>query len=215
VTTAPSNPITKRRAASAAARALFLAATALMASGCTKEQQTKAFKVADDSFRCITEMTPVRHFFVDNLAGNLAETVKIATAGKGEYPVGSVVQLIPNEVMVKMPKGTNVATKDWEFIWLDVDKNGQKIGIRGFQDANNRFGMNCFGCHVKAKPEFDLICETTNGCDAIPLTKPMFGALQRTDPRCKGSDKVSKEDQESLALVETAVKALTANLPKK
>jgi hypothetical protein len=209
VATGPSNQTTRRRAASALARALFLVTGAAIVASCATEQP-KAFKVADDSFRCITEMTPVRHFFVDNLAGDLAGTVKVAQAGKGEYPVGSVVQLVPNEVMVKMPKGSSPATKDWEFIWLDVDKNGQKIGIRGFQEANNRFGLNCFACHVKARPEFDLICETSNGCDPIPLTRPMFGALQRTDPRCKGSDKVSKEDQEALALVEQAVKALTA-----
>jgi hypothetical protein len=203
------NPMTQRPTASAVAGALLLATAAVLVASCATEQP-KAFKVADNSFRCISEMTPVRHFFVDNLAGNLPATVKVAQAGKGEYPVGSVVQLIPNEVMVKMPKGTNAATKDWEFIWLDVDKSGQKIGIRGFQEANNRFGLNCFACHVKAKPEFDLICETSNGCDPIPLTKPMFGALQRTDPRCKGSDKVSKEDQESLAQVQEVVKALTA-----
>jgi hypothetical protein len=188
---------------------MLLATAALMAASCASEQ-TKSFQVTDNSFRCVSEMTPVRHFFVDNLAGNLAGTVKVAQAGKGEYPVGSVVQLIPNEVMVKMPKGTSPATKDWEFLWLDVDKSGQKIGIRGFKEANNRFGLNCFDCHVKAKPEFDLICETSNGCDPIPLTKPMFGALQRTDPRCKGSDQVSKEDQESLAQVQEVVKALTA-----
>ena len=207
--TTGSNHATRRHAASVIAGALFLAAGAAIVASCATEQP-KPFKVADDSFRCITEMTPVRHFFVDNLAGDLPATVKVAQAGKGEYPVGSVVQLVPNEVMVKMPKGTSPATKDWEFIWLDVDKNGQKIGIRGFQEANNKFGLNCFACHVKARPEFDLICETSNGCDPIPLTKPMFGALQRTDPRCKGSDSVSKEDQEALALVEQAVKALTA-----
>jgi len=46
-------------------------------------------KVDDSSFKCITEMTPVRHFYVDNLLGNLAETVAIAQVGKGEYPEGS------------------------------------------------------------------------------------------------------------------------------
>jgi hypothetical protein len=200
---------TRRSAAFAVSGALLAAAGASIVASCASEQP-KEFKVTDNSFRCITEMTPVRHFFVDNLAGNLPATVKVAQAGRGEYPVGSVVQLVPNEVMVKMPKGTSPATKDWEFIWLDVDKNGQKIGIRGFTEAKNRFDLNCFACHVKAKPEFDLICETSNGCDPIPLTKPMFGALQRTDPRCKGSDKVSKEDQEALAQLQEAVKVLTA-----
>ena len=30
----------------------------------------EAMKVDADSFRCIREMTPVRHFYVDNLLGN-------------------------------------------------------------------------------------------------------------------------------------------------
>ena len=50
-----------------------------------------SFPISDSSFKCITEMTHVRHFYVDNLAGNLAGTVKVAQAGTGNYPVGSVL----------------------------------------------------------------------------------------------------------------------------
>ena len=71
-----------------------------------------AVKVTDESFKCITEMTPVRHFYVDNLQGNLVATVAVATAGEGDYPEGSVVQLMPNEVMIKQQKGFNPATRD-------------------------------------------------------------------------------------------------------
>lgn len=213
MTTPASNRESQRRLAGLFGGALAVAAGAALMVSCGTPEP-KVVKVEDSSFRCITEMTPVRDFYVDNLAGNLAGTVAVAQAGRGEYPVGSVVQLVPNEVMVKLPKGTSPATKDWEFIWLDVDKTGQKIGIRGFQDATNRFGLNCFACHAKAKPEFDMICGTTNGCDPIPLTKPMFGALQRTDPRCKGSDVVSAADKEALAQVETIVKALQAAAKK-
>ena len=55
------------------------------------------------------------------------------------------------------------------------------VRTRGFVDVVNRFGGNCFACHVKAKPEWDLICETGHGCDAIPLTPLMIKALQKTD----------------------------------
>ena len=165
--------------------------------------------VTDESFKCITDMTKVRHFYVDNLAGNLAGTVAVATAGTGDYPIGSVVQLMPNEVMIKQQKGYSPATRDWEFYWIDVDKHGSKIFRRGFAEVNNRFDLNCFACHVKARPEFDFICETEHGCDPIPVTKAMFGALQRTDPRCKGSDQVSAEDAEALQQLGEIVKALT------
>lgn len=167
-------------------------------------------KVDDNSFKCITEMTPVRHFFVDNLLGNLDATVAVAKAGKGVYPVGSVLQLMPNEVMVKHEKGFNPATRDWEFFWIDNTKEGSKIFTRGFAEVNNRLGLNCFACHVKAKEEFDFVCEIDNGCDPIPVTRAMFGALQRTDPRCKGSENVSAEDQELLKQLGEIVKTLNA-----
>lgn len=166
-------------------------------------------KVDDNSFKCILGMQPVRHFYVDNLAGKLDETLAVARAGKGDYPEGSVVQVMPNEVMIKQQKGFSPATRDWEFFWIDLDKNGAKIFTRGAAEVNNRFGLNCFACHVKAKPEFDFICETDRGCDPIPVTKAMFGALQRTDPRCKESEVVSAADQESLRQLGEIVKALT------
>lgn len=165
-------------------------------------------KVDDQSFKCLAQMTPVRHFFVDNLLGKLDETVAVASAGKGDYPEGSIVQVMPNEVMIKQQKGFSPATRDWEFLWIDVDKNGSKIFTRGVAEVNNRFGLNCFACHVKARPEFDLICETGHGCDPIPVTKAMFGALQRTDPRCPGSDQVSPADAEALKQLDEVVKAL-------
>ena len=167
-----------------------------------------SLKIDDHSFKCMTEMTPVRHFYVDNLAGHLAETVAVAKAGKGQYPVGSVVQLMPNEVMIKHEKGFNAATKDWEFFWIDVDKNGSKIFRRGFIEVNNRFGLNCFACHVKANADSDFICEQDHGCAPIPVTRAMFGALQRTDPRCKGSEHVSADDQAQLKLLAEVVKSL-------
>jgi hypothetical protein len=198
----------------AAAAVLLLAApaaTEALAAGSGK------VSITDQSFKCITEMTPVRHFYVDNVLGKkaLAKTVAVAKAGKGNYPQGSVVQVMPNEVMIKQHKGFNAATRDWEFMWIDVDKNGSKIFTRGAAEVNNRFGLNCFACHAKAKPEFDLICETGHGCDAIPVTKAMFGALQRTDPRCKGSDQVSAEDAQALKQLDDVVKALTASNEKK
>ena len=171
-------------------------------------------QVTDSSFRCITQMTPVRHFYVDNLLGNLAETVAVANAGRGDYPAGSVLQLMPNEVMIKHDKGFSPATRDWEFFWIDVDKDGSKIFTRGFAEVNNRFGLNCFACHVKAKPEFDFVCEQDHGCDPIPVTRAMFGALQRTDPRC-GAKEVSAEDAEALKQLGEIVKALTEKTDKK
>lgn len=176
-----------------------------------------AVKVDDASFRCMLDMTRVGDFYVDNLSGDLEQTIKVAKAGTGEYPEGSLIQLVPNEAMVKQQKGFSPITKDWEFFYIDVDKDGSKIFRRGFIEVNNRFEMNCFACHVKAKAEFDLTCRTGQGCDPIPITRAMFGALQRTDPRCKDQPAVSADDQQALKELGEVVKELVSSqsqLPK-
>ncbi len=167
--------------------------------------------ITENSFRCITDMTHIGHFYVDNLLGDLKSTVQVAesTTG-GVYPVGSVLQLVPTEVMVKREKGFNAATHDWEFFELDVSPAGSTIRTRGFVSVVNRFGGNCFTCHVRARPEWDLVCSTTHGCDPIPVTLAMSGALQRTDPRCKHQGPVGAEDAAALVQLAEIQKALAA-----
>ena len=151
--------------------------------------QAAPVEVSEKSFRCLQEMTPVRGFFVDNLSGNLDETLKTARSPTGGvYPPGSVVQLVPTEVMVKRETGFSPVTKDWEFFELDVDKNGSHIRKRGFADVNNRFNKNCFACHIAAKPEWDMICEKDHGCEKLPIPQHVITAIQKTDPRCKTND---------------------------
>lgn len=141
--------------------------------------------IDDQTFSCIRDMTPVRGFYVGNLQGQLEETLAVSNAGTGTYPEGSVIQLVPTEVMVKRKEGTSPVTKDWEFIELEVSAQGSKIRARGFVDVVNRFGGNCFACHVKASAERDMVCEQGHGCDPIPLTPTMIKAIQNTDPRCE------------------------------
>jgi hypothetical protein len=155
--------------------------------------------VADGDFKCMLDMEPVRGFYVDNLIpGQLDATLAVANAGQGEYPPGSVVQLVPGEAMVKHPRGFSEVTRDWEFFELEVSAEGTRIGKRGFADVVNRFGGNCLGCHAKAKPEFDLICEQGHGCDPIPLTAEVTTLLQKTDARCGGRYTPTPEEMEVL-----------------
>jgi hypothetical protein len=141
--------------------------------------------VGVETFGCIRDMTPVREFFVGNFKGDLEATLAVANSPTGGvYPPGSIVQLVPAEVMVKHEAGFSPATKDWEFIELDVSAQETSVINRGFADVVNRFGGNCFACHVQAKPQWDMICEKDHGCDPIPLTATMIKAIQNTDPRC-------------------------------
>lgn len=156
--------------------------------------------VDDNSFQCMRKkMLPVRHFYVDNLLGNQAGTLAAANAPKGAiYPAGSVVQLVPTEAMVKREAGFSPATGDWEFFELEVNDKGSKIGKRGFAEVNNRFGKNCFTCHVPARDPWDFICETGHNCEPIPIDHKMTGALQRSDPRCGAPE---PQDGDTLALL--------------
>ena len=173
---------------------ILLCSVALMLSA----GLVNATDIDASSFRCITKMTPVRQFYVDNLQGNLDATLAATNSTTGTmYPPGSVIQLIPGEAMVKRDKGFNSATHDWEFFELDVSKDGTQIRKRGTVDVVNRFGGNCFSCHVPAAAQWDLVCETDHGCAPLPVTRAMIRALQRTDPRC-GDQPVSPEDAEAL-----------------
>ena len=165
-----------------------------------------ATDIEANSFRCITKMTPVRQFYVDNLRGNLDATLAAAnSAGGGVYPPGSVVQLIPTEVMVKRDSGFDATTHDWEFFLLDVSKDGTRILKRGAAEVVNLFGGNCFECHSKAAPQWDLLCETDHGCVPLPLTPAMIRALQKTDPRC--GEPVSAEDAETIKQLNEVLKS--------
>jgi hypothetical protein len=168
----------------------------------------RKFKIDASTFKCMLKMTAVGHFFVDNLAGNLEGTVAVAKAGRGEYPEGSVLQLIPNEVMVKQKKGFSPGTNDWEFFALESDKNGSRIVSRGTQDVNNFLGLNCFECHKAARAEFDLVCDQDHGCAPLPLTRSMFHAIQHTDPRCQPPEEVSAEDAAALKELGPAIEQL-------
>jgi hypothetical protein len=87
--------------------------------------QAEDLAITGSDFNCMLDMQPVRGFYVDNLIeGKLQDTLTVARAEQGDYPPGSVVQLVPGEVMVKHPKGFSEATKDWEFFELNVSSDG-------------------------------------------------------------------------------------------
>ena len=161
-------------------------------------KQPKDIKVTEDSFGCIRDMTPVRGFYVDNLLGNVADTLAAASMPNGgPWPPGSVIQRIPSEAMVKHRPGYSPATNDWEFFVLDFNRRSTKIAERGFTNVINEFGGNCLTCHSGAEPQWDMICEQGHGCDNNMIPHAMARALQNTDPRCP---KVSLPPDQKAAL---------------
>ena len=187
--------------------AIFAAASVLALSACaepapeaddTSELATE--QITDATFGCIRDLTAVDRFFVGNLEGDLDATLAVARSEEGgTFPVGSVVQLVPTEAMVKRAPGYSAETNDWEFFDLEVSPEGTSILTRGHADVVNRFDGNCLECHAKAEERFDMICSTDHGCDPIPINDAMIRALQKTDPRCGAPEELTAEESEGLA----------------
>ena len=134
-------------------------------------------------FRNVNLMTRIGDHFIDNVRGQLAEALAVAHAGRGSYPVGTIIQLVPQEAMVKRRNSFSPATNDWEFFSLDVSPTGTRILARGGASVLNRFGGSCASCHSAARTEFDFVCGTNHGCAPLPIGPSVFAALQRSDPR--------------------------------
>ena len=141
--------------------------------------------MAADDFGCILDWDKVHRFRITNLLGHTDEALAIAgSATGGTYPVGTVIQLVPFEAMVKRRAGFSASTHNWEFFALGVTAEGTTIDDRGTDDVVNQFNGNCLDCHSLAEPQWDLVCETTHGCAPLPLTEAQIESIQNSDARC-------------------------------
>jgi hypothetical protein len=135
-------------------------------------------------FRPLRTMTKVRGFFIDNRLGHLEDAVRVANSPTGGvYPVGTIIQLVPQEAMVKRGKGWSPSTNDWEFFFLNTSAAGTEIVTRGKEDTVNRFGGNCADCHSLADARYDFVCEQDHGCEPLPVGRDVIEAIQNADPR--------------------------------
>jgi len=138
------------------------------------------------SFVNINTMTRVGDHFVGSLNGHLAAALAVARSKSGGvYPVGTVIQLLPTEAMVKRHQGYSPATGDWEFFSLAVSTQGTQIKSSGAV-VKNFFGGDCASCHRAAAARFDFICGKNHGCAPLPLTDALIAKIQQSDPRPKG-----------------------------
>jgi hypothetical protein len=156
-------------------------------AGATTTEASGPDVVAEaEDFIHVDDMVAVRDFYVNNLIPeNLDETVALAeSGGAGTYPVGTVIQLIPQEAMVKRRAGFDPSSNDWEWFELDVSPEGTTIHNRGRAEIVNRFGSgSCASCHAQADPKFDFVCEDTHGCEPLPVSDELIQGLQTSDPR--------------------------------
>lgn len=143
-------------------------------------------ELAADDFGCILEWPMVRHFRITNVAGHLDEALAVANANAPgmRYPVGTIIQVIPSEAMVKRGDGWSPTTNDWEFVALNVSASGTTIRARGGEETESLISGPCFGCHAAAGADWDYLCETGHGCAPLPFDEATILSVQNGDPRC-------------------------------
>lgn len=168
----------------------FLPLVGLLLLGCGSsegpaETEATPVEVTEASFDCILDGTRVRNFYVKNLLGDLQASLAVANGDVDPpYPPGTLLQLVPQEAMVKRETGFSTETRDWEFFFLTVSQEGTTIVQRGKDEAENAFGGNCFDCHMLAADD-DFVCEMDNGCDPLSIDRTIIESLRQGDPRCR------------------------------
>jgi len=142
--------------------------------------------VSEKDFTCIRDGHKIRNTFIRNSdPEKLKEAMHIFQdrVPDKEYPVGTFMQLVPFEVMVKHPREKFPKTNGWEFFALDLSETGTKIRDRGDNVVNLSQGVTCLSCHQPAA-KFDFVCEKGHGCAPLPFDDKKIAEIQGTDPRC-------------------------------
>jgi len=146
-----------------------------------------------DDFRCLLDgkKPEGRNFFVFHRnKAKLRRAVRISKTGKipkRGYPVGTILQVLPFEAMVKRPRGFNPVGNDWEWVRLSVSADGTTaITAAGKGEVRNVIG-SCEGCHqqIDQRSPHDLVCGFVIGAAGLGLTDEQLAAIQASDPRCK------------------------------
>jgi hypothetical protein len=162
----------------------------LMALGCVAVPPAQAeFKAKARDFKCLLKgVQPAgKHFYVFNR--NKRKLKKAVAVAEGnipgeEYPVGTIIQLLPFEAMAKRGGTYNPSGHGWEFFRLSTSPaNKSEIVDRGKEEVKNF--ASCQGCHLGGQAaEYDLICEG-HGAASLPLTDAQIDLVQHGDPRCR------------------------------
>src|SRR3989441_12533982 len=142
--------------------------------------------VSEQTFGCILDWPQVRNTRIKHAdPQQLAEAMRIFrdSVPNVEYPVGTILQLVPFEAMVKHPREKFPKTNGWEFFALDLSEAGTKIRDRGDKVVNLSLGLPCLSCHQPAA-KFDFVCEKKHGCVPLPFDDKKFAEIQASDPRC-------------------------------
>jgi hypothetical protein len=167
-------------------------AIALVVLGLVAPAPARQFVAKPETFQCLLDGTKAsgKHFYVfhRNKTALRRALHKIETGkmGKG-LPVGTVLQLVPFEAMVKRGGQFNREGHGWEYFSLNPKADGTtEIVLRGQTEVLSAFThTSCQNCHENLAAHRDAICEFVQGPAGIGLTDDLLAVIQNGDPRCK------------------------------
>lgn len=163
---------------------------AIAMSGCTPPEapvpepiSPDDFVATNSDFECLNNWDIVDNRAIVNRQGKTAEAINVALNRDSfvEFPVGTIIQALPTEAMVKRAAGYAPENNDWEYLKLSVSESGTVITERGVNLRNG--GGFCQGCHEDAA-EFDFICTDDGTCVDLGNTAGIIKDLRDSDPRC-------------------------------
>ena len=157
-------------------------------TGSVVATSTEDYVATSADFVCLSSFAQVRKMRITNPTSDAAKTeaIAIATRSGTDYPVGTIVQIIPQHAMAKRRAGFNPRGNDWEFFVLDVSDAGTTIAQRGGNEVTAPQIGSCQQCHDRAKA-YDFLCEENHGCKSNGHTPAELMEMQADDPRCSAN----------------------------
>ena len=147
------------------------------------------FVAQEEDFVCVTDWTLVGNLRVHNPGPRrLKRAIRLIENDRPRrhLPKGTIVQLIPQEAMVKRGRRFNPKFNGWEFFRINDTAAGTEIVQRGREEVVNGFtGESCQSCHAAAK-RHDFVCANDHGCVPLPpfVTDEFIALIQAADKRC-------------------------------
>jgi hypothetical protein len=157
----------------------------LFSIGSVYAEEAKDSAITEKSFGCILEGTKVGNaYFRNQDPEKLKEAIRIFKDNVPDtiYPVGTILQLFPNQAMVKHTPEKFPLTNGWEFLGFQLSEHGTIILSRGAR-ASDHNSVPCIACHQAAE-KFDFVCGKGRGCAPLAADDKKIAQLQAADPRC-------------------------------
>ena len=153
------------------------------------------FDVTEADFTCTSDWEKVSGFRVTNAIGEAETAASIAVAQDPQgkvFPVGTILQHLPTEAMVKRPAGFSAETRDWEFFLLTLNQDGTTtIAERGTTAIETSMGATCVSCHSDVPEDYDFVCNLwADASGGMPdwcgfdFGEQQLSSAEAMDPRC-------------------------------